>query len=310
MTRKEFITVIKATWREYDKDDVGNMGAALTYYAFFSLFPLLILAVTITSLLVGEQQARQFIYTNITQVLPGASDLLSDAIDVALGNRTGAGVFAIIGLLTLLWSASGAFDALDKAINRAWKSDKYPSFFISKLIGFGMMAALVAVVFASLIISAGLAAGRAVATEILGNVPGEDVVWQIVSFGSTLALVFVVFVLMYRVLPRVDVTFKDVWLGSLLASVIWALVKEGFAYYLGSNFANYDAVYGTLGAVVALLTWIYLSSLIILVGAEFTAETARVHRLRVLTGLNVKKGNEPGAETAENEKKSPWLPNR
>lgn len=310
MTRKEFVTVVKATWREYNRDDVGNMGAALTYYAFFSLFPLIILAVTITSFILGEQEARRLIYTNITQVLPGASDLLSDAIDAALNSRAGVGIFAAIGLLTLIWSASGAFDALDKAINRAWKTEKYPNFFITKLIGFGMMGVLAVVVIASFLITAILTRGRAIATNIIGHVPGEDVVWQIVTFGSTLAIVFVVFVLMYRALPRVDVTYKDVWLGALFAAVIWSLVKEGFAYYLGSNFANYDAVYGTLGAVVALLTWIYLSSLIILAGAEFTAETARVHRLRVLTTLGAATTQSTGTEAGHTHKRSPWFRDR
>jgi membrane protein len=210
-----------------------------------------------------------------------------------------------VGLLTLLWSASGAFDALDKAINRAWKSEKYPSFFISKLIGFGMMAVLTVVVVASLIITAALAAGREAATNLIGHVPGEEVLWQIVNFATTVAIIYVVFVLMYRLLPRVDVTYRDVWLGALLAAIAWAVVKEVFAYYLGSNFANYDAVYGTLGAVVALLTWIFLSSLIILAGAEFTAETARVHRLRVLAALE-QTGTSGGSGSKE--RTSPWFP--
>jgi membrane protein len=308
MTRKEFVTVVKATWHEYGRDDVGNMAAALTYFAFFSLFPLLILAVTVTSLIIGEQAARELIYTNLARVFPGASDLLTEAINVALDNRGGVGVFALVGVVTLFWTASGAFDALDKAINRAWKTEKYPSFFISKLIGFAMMATLALVVLASLIITAALARGRALATAILGHVQGEDVLWQIINFAVTLAIVFVVFVLIYRILPRVDVTYRDVWLGALLAAIIWGVVKEGFAYFLGSSFVNYDAIYGTLGAVVALLTWIYLSSLIILVGAEFTAETARVRRLRIIAGLSA--GNKVKVESEDEEKKSPWLPNR
>lgn len=309
MTRKEFVTVVRATWREFGRDDVGTMAAALTYFAFFSLFPLLILAVTVAGLIMGEDEARKLIYQNIALILPGSSELLSNAIEAALGNRGSAGVFAIVGVLTLIWSASGAFDALDKAINRAWKTEKYPNLFISKLIGFGMMAGLAVILTASLVISATLTAGRAAANQLFGHVPGENVLWQIANFASTLAIIFVVFVLIYRLLPRMDVTYRDVWLGALLAAVAWTLVKEAFAYYLGSNFANYDAVYGTLGAVVALLTWIYLSSLIILAGAEFTAETARVHRLRVLTALEqTSQAGDANGQTKS--KSSPWLPER
>jgi membrane protein len=305
MTRKEFITVIKATWHEYGKDDVGTMAAALTYFAFFSLFPILILGFTTMSYFLGEEEARRLIYESIGRLLPGASELLTDALEVALSNRgASAGLIALIGAGALLWSALGAFDALDKAINRAWKTENYPNLFISKLIGLAMMLVMSIIIVGSLIITAALAAGRNAATDLFGRVPGEDVVWQIVNFFATIAIIYIVFVLMYRLLPRVDVTYRDVWLGALLAAIIWAVVKEGFAYFLGSNFANFDAVYGTLGAVVALLTWIYISSLIIITGAEFTAETARVRRLRVMAAL--------GQAEAEGEAKkgSPWLSER
>lgn len=305
MTRKEFVTVLKATWNEFERDDVGNMAAALTYYAFFSLFPLLIIAVTVTSLVLGESEARVLIYSNVARVLPGSNQLLSDAIEAALGNRTSVGLFAAVGVVTLIWTASGAFDALDKAVNRAWKTEKYPSFFVSKLIGFAMMAVLAVIVIASFGITATLTTSRAIATRLLGEVPGEEVIWQIVNFASTLAIIFAVIILIYRWLPRTQVTFRDVWPGALIAATAWALVKEVFAYYLGSNFANYDAVYGTLGAVVALLTWIFVSSIIILAGAEFTAETARVRRLRVIAEKQLA---ETGAGTTKKSRNSPWLP--
>jgi membrane protein len=304
MTSKEFITVVKATWREFGRDDVGNMAAALTYYSFFSLFPLLILAVSLVSFWLGDVEARTLIFDNLTRILPGSGQLLSDAVEAALSSRNNAGILALVGVAILLFSASGAFDALDKAVNRAWKTEKMPNFFISKLIGFAMMVGVVVIVLASLITTAVLATSRAIATQLFGQVPGQEVFWQIVNFTGTLAIIYLIFILIYRLLPRRDVGFKDVWLGALIAAVAWALVKEGFAYYLGSSFANYNAVYGTLGAVVALLTWIYVSSIIILVGAEFSAETARVRRLRFAT-----MGKDP--ESGEQEvKASPWFTER
>ncbi|HST05134.1 MAG TPA: YihY/virulence factor BrkB family protein [Chloroflexia bacterium] len=301
MTRKEFITVLKATWREFGRDDVGNMAAALTYYSFFSLFPLLLLSITVVSFWLGRDQAYSLIFDNIVRVLPGSGELLSEAVDAALSTRQNAGILALVGLLTLVWSASGAFDALDKAINRAWKTEKMPGFFISKLFSFGMMIVMAGIVLASLFTTAILTTSRTLASNVFGQVPGENVFWQVVNFAVTLAIVFLVFVLMYRLLPRYDVGFRDVWLGALMAASAWAIVKEGFAYYLGSSFANYNAVYGTLGAVVALLTWIYLSSLIILIGAEFSAETARVRRLRLAT---MGKDPDSGEQKA---KPSPWF---
>jgi membrane protein len=304
MTRKEFITILKATWREFGRDDVGNMAAALTYYSFFSLFPLLILAVTLVRFWLGGDQARSLIFDNMARVLPGSGQLLSDAVEAALSSRDNAGILALVGVATLVFSGSGAFDALDKAINRAWKTEKMPGFFVSKLVGFAMMIVVAGIVLASLITTAILTTSRAIASSVFGQVPGEDVFWQMVNFVGTLAIIFLVFVLMYRLLPRCEVAFKDVWLGALMAAVAWAIVKEGFAYYLGSSFANYNAVYGTLGAVVALLTWIYVSSLIILIGAEFSAETTRVRRLRLAA---MGKDPDSGEQKA---KASPWFPRR
>jgi membrane protein len=301
MTFKEFITVVRATWREFGRDDVGNMAAALTYYSFFSLFPLLILAVSLVSFWLGDVEARALIFDNLTRILPGSGELLSDAVEAALSSRNNAGLLAVVGIVALMFSASGAFDALDKAINRAWKTEKMPGFFLSKLIGFGMMVGVALIVLTSLITTALLTTSRAIASNVFGKVPGEDVFWQIVNFAGTLAVIYLVFVLMYRLLPRHEVGFKDVWLGALMAAVAWAVVKEVFAYYLGSSFANYNAVYGTLGAVVALLTWIYVSSLIILIGAEFSAETARVRRLRFAT-----MGQDPEPDE-QSKKASPWF---
>jgi membrane protein len=107
---------------------------------------------------------------------------------------------------------------------------------------------------------------------------------------------------MYRFLPRCEAKFRDVWVGALLAAIAWSLVKEGFAYYLGSSFANFQAVYGALGTVIALMTWIYISSVIILAGAEFAAETARFRRL-----LQVAAGEK--SQASERRRTSPWLPN-
>jgi membrane protein len=301
MTLREFVTVVKATWREFGRDDVGNMAAALTYYSFFSLFPLLILAVSLVSLWLGDVEARVLIFDNLTRILPGSGQLLTDAVEAALSSRNNAGILALVGIAVLIFSASGAFDALDKAINRAWKTEKMPGFFISKLIGLGMMVGVILIVLASLITTALLTTSRAIASNVFGEVPGADIFWQVANFAGTLTIIFIVFVLIYRVLPRMEIGLKDVWLGALIAAVAWDIVKEGFAYYLGSSFANYNAVYGTLGAVVALLTWIYVSSIIILIGAEFSAETARVRRLRFATmGKNPDSG-EPKA------KASPWF---
>jgi membrane protein len=300
MDGREFVTVVKATVREFGKDDVGNMAAALTYYVFFSLFPLIILVVSLARFFLNPEVITELIYNNITQALPGFRDFIQQAVEAAFEERATAGLLALVGFVTLVFSASGAFSALDKAINRAWNSEKIPGFFAARFTSFVMMLVLFGMMIISFIVTTVLTTGRKITERTLGEVPGVDIFWQLTSFAATVAGIFLIFVLMYRFLPRTDVALRDVWLGALMAALIWSMVKEIFAYYLGSNFANYDAIYGTLGTVVALLTWIYISSLIILGGAEFTAETARVRRLRAKAVVT--QGPKGGTG-------SPWLPN-
>ncbi|MBF6613160.1 MAG: YihY/virulence factor BrkB family protein [Chloroflexi bacterium] len=297
MNLREYGTVVKATVHEFGKDDVGSMAASLTYFVFFSIFPLLILAVTLGGIFLNPQDATRFIFETVARVLPGSVQPLEDALNTAFKNQQNAGWVALAGLLALVFSASGAFSALDNSINRAWQSEKVPNFLSNRLTGLAMMLAMVLVLLASLIVTAALTSSRAFTTAIIGRVPGDQIFWQVVNFLASIAIVFVVFLLMYRFLPRADVKLRDIWVASLVAAILWAIVKEIFAYYVGSPFANF-ARYGPFATTFALLTWIYLSSVIILVGAEFSSETARVRRLRPK-----KEG-----EAKPQRKKSPWLP--
>ena len=195
------------------------------------------------------------------------------------------------------FSASGAFSTLDKAINRAWGSEKVPSFIVGRLISFVMMLGVAGLLVLSLVVSTVLTRIRAATTALIGEVPGDQVFRQVVTVGASLALAFLVFLLLYWFVPRANVHVRDAWPGALFASVAWVILKELYAMYLGSQFANYGAMYGTMASVIALLTWIYLSSMIILGGAEFASETQRVRKLRA---------DVIGAAQAENQE-SPWF---
>ena len=300
MTGKEFFVITRATVREFGKDDVGYMAAALTYYAFFSVFPLLLLAVTLSGLFLNPEDAQLFIFNNVARVAPGSISLFESVLNEALKSRNNAGWLALVGLATLAFSASGAFDALDKAINRAWSSEKTPNFLAGKLSSFVMMLVVGALLVLTVLVSAILTATRQAASYAVGHMPGESIFWQVINTSASLAIVFLGFTLLYRFVPRCDVDFRDVWLASIMTAIAWTVAKEGFAFFVGTSFANYNAVYGTLGTVIALLTWIYISSIIVLMGAEFCSETARVRDLREKAS---------GQSQPESEKKrSPWLP--
>ncbi len=305
MNRKELLVIARSTLREYNKDDVGLLAAGMTYYSFFSLFPLLLLIVTVASLILTREQAVELIFNNIARVTPGAasSQMLQDIVTKAFENRKNAGLIFVIGLGTLAFSASNAFGTLDKAINRAWNTEKIPNFIIAKLVSFAMMLGVVALLVLSLAVSIALNTTRTFTSSVVGNLPGSQLFWSLVDFGVSLALVFLVFLLMYRFLPRCAVGLRDVWPGALLAAVAWVVVKNGFALFLSSSFGSYDAVYGTMGTVIGLLTWIYISSVIILFGAEFASETnhIRAAREQIIGGAAARQQN-------EGKSASPWFP--
>ena len=112
--------------------------------------------------------------------------------------------------------------------------------------------------------------------------------------------IFLILLLLYWLVPRFEVVFRDVWLGALLAAIAWVILKEIFALYLGSSLVDFNATYGSIGTVVILLLWIYVSTLIILIGAEFTSETYRVRRLRAEIAL----AQHPELEET---RESPWF---
>ena len=299
MDRREFVTVVKATAREFIKDDVGYLAAAVTYYAFFSLFPAILLGVTIAGQFVDPGEAYVFIVERVGRFAPSLSEFLTDSLKNVIDQRQYAGWSALFSSVILFFTATGAFEAIDKAINRAWKSEKMPSIFVTKLTSFFMIVTVSGLMLVSLVVSSGLNATHEFTKQLFGEVQETYFVWALINFGASTGVVFLGFLLLYRFIPRCEISFRDVWRAALVAAFIWSLAKEGFALYLGSTFVNYKAVYGTVGAIIAVLTWIYLSVIIILTGAEFAAETARVRAMREKV--------QHAAPAEEEPRRSPWF---
>lgn len=280
MDRREFATVLKATGKEFMESDVPYMSAAVTYYAFFSLFPAIILGATVATIFVKPEDAFSFVINEVGRFAPTLSDFLTEALAEVIKQRDVVGWSALISSVVFLFTASGAFDAIDKAVNRAWKTDKMPSILITKVTSFLMIVTVGGLMLVSLLVAVSLTTIRDFTEQIFGDVPGEQFIWWLVNFAASTGIVFMGFLLLYRFIPRCDVEMRDVWRAALLAAIIFSLAKEGFALFLGANLANYDAVYGTVGTIIGLLTWVYISVIIMLTGAEFAAETARVRDMR------------------------------
>jgi membrane protein len=227
----------------------------------------------------------------VSRFAPGeTAQVVSEATRDALEKRAaGANILVtVVGVIGLLFSSSGVFTTLDKAINRAWGCEYKSGLIKEKLLSFGMVLSIAVVMLISLIVSAMLTFAQTTSNfflkTFLGGALDLAILWQILTALVPILLNTGILILVFRLLPRCLVRVREVWLGALLTAVGWEILKQGFAFYLG-NFANNATIYGTLGAFFSLTTWIFLSSLLLLTGAEFTSEYARA--LRLYTGQKI-----------------------
>ncbi len=241
-------------------------AASLAYYAFFSLFPFLLVTVAIASFFFEDQRAQQELLNLITRAFPVSRQIIQNNIERVLELRGAVGIAAIAGLL---WSASGFFNTLIAHVNRAWSNGTPRGFLTRRSLAMVIVLALFAL--------------AALGTFVLDLLPSlripigggtalyETAAWTILSSAVSVFLRLVLFFSLYRWVPSAEVRPSAAFWGALTASLFWEAATQAFSQYLGGGLARYELVYGSLGAVVALLFWIYLSSLITLFGAHLTA---------------------------------------
>ena len=267
---KSLANITMQAAKDYGKDDGGNLAAALAFAAFFSIFPLVLFLVSIASFIVSPQAAQQW----VLQSLPidpssSAGNVFVTTITSVIASRgTGTGLAAIIGVVGLLLSASGAFGTLDKAINRAWGCQDQSGLIQDKIVAFIMVLGFALLLIASTVVSSILNGIQSGVGGIIGDFPW---LWQIVNILVAVALMSLALAILFRALPHCRVSWQDAWPGAILVAIGLQILQQGFGLYLG-HFANYQAVYGALGGIIALQTLIYLACQILIFGAEFSSD--------------------------------------
>jgi membrane protein len=250
------------------EDKAPRLGAALAYYSAFSIGPLILLVIGAASLLFGADAAQG----RVVQEIEGTvGQPVAHALQqmLAHGHQTGWGAGAtILGIITLLFGATGVFGQLQDALNTVWQVAPRPGrgflgilkdrfFSLTMVLGTGFLLLV------SLVLSAALAA---VGTAITGGVTG--VVWQIVEEVVAFIVVTLLFAMIFRLLPDAQIAWRDVWIGALLTSALFSIGKFLLGWYLGRE--GVTSGFGAAGSLVVVLLWVYYSSLILLFGAEFT----------------------------------------
>jgi membrane protein len=289
---------LKRTVREFREDNLTDWAAALTYYGVLAIFPALIVLVSILQL-VGES-ATQPLLDELGKVAPGpAKDIFTSAIKDLQGDQGAAGVLFIVGLLGALWSASGYVSAFMRASNAIYDMEEGRPIWKTLPVRVGLtlvLLVLLAVTTLAVVLTGGLA-------EQVGNLVGLGdtavTVWNIAKWPVLLLVVSFMFALLYWAAPNVKQPgFRWVSPGGILAVVGWLIASAAFAFYVAS-FGSYNKTYGALGGVIVFLVWLWISNIMILLGAEFNAE---LERGRAIEGGMRPEDKEPFAEPRDTRK--------
>jgi membrane protein len=271
--------LVLQTGKEVADDDVPSLSAAIAYYTVFSLPPLLVVVVAVAGAIFGADAVQDVIVEQVGGAVgPGAADEVSTMIEQRQGSLAGGLGAKIAGIAALLFGATGAFGQLQKALNRAWEVEEasgggIAGIVVKRLLSFGMILTIAFLLLVSLAVSAALSAVGGAAADAFGGVPPG--VMQLLNQAVSVAVVAALFALMFKVLPDAEVAWRDVWVGALVTAVLFTLGKFLIGLYLGT--ANPGSAFGAAGSLALILVWIYYSSLIVLVGAEFTQVWARSH---------------------------------
>jgi membrane protein len=267
-----WFATLKRTAKEFQKDNLTDWAASLTYYGILSIFPGMIVLLSVFSMVSDPSTATRA----VDEVAP---DKYADGINTFIGSlqeaQGSAGLLAVVGFLGALWSASGYVAAFMRASNDIydvpegrpiWKT-------IPTRLGVTIATGVLLIISAFIVVFTGGVAERI--GDLVGLGSGAVLVWDIVKWPVLVALVSLMFAILYWASPNAKHgSFRWISPGGVVATLLWIVASAGFALYL-ANFANYNATYGALGGVIAFLVWLWISNIAVLLGAEFDAELER-----------------------------------
>jgi membrane protein len=266
----------KSTVLAFIEDEALSRGAAIAFYTVTSIAPILLIVVAVAGLVFGREAAQGAITAQLGGLMgQQTADVLQSA--VASAGEKSAGVLAtIIGIVTLIATASGVFGEMQSALNTIWKA-KPEGTTVSRLIraraaSLGLVAALGFLLIVSLVVSAGLTAFGNYLDSIL---PFGKVILSALNAVVSVALISVLFAAIYKVLPDRHLEWGDVIVGAIVTAILFTIGKSLIGWYIGSSAVA--STYGAAGGLIVLLLWVYYSAQIFLLGAEFTKVYANRH---------------------------------
>lgn len=267
---KTAFDVLKQTVSDWADDKAPRLGAALAYYTIFSIAPLIVIVIAIAGIWFGKEAAQGQIFGQLSSLVgEQGAEAISGLLQAA--DKPHEGIIAsVLAAVTLVFGATGVFVQLQDALNTIWEVKPKPGrgvwkFIRQRLLSLTMVFGIGFLLLVSLVMSAGLAAAG---KWLEGAMPGGEKVWQVLNFILSFLVIAVLFSLMFKYLPDVRISWRDVWLGGALTALLFTIGKFALGMYLGRS--SVSSAYGAAGSLVIVLLWVYYSAQILFFGAEFT----------------------------------------
>ncbi|ENR7986540.1 TPA_asm: YihY family inner membrane protein [Listeria monocytogenes] len=263
------------------RNDVSGNAAQLAYYMLFSIFPMLLIAATLLAYLHIDKDS---VFNMIKEFAPDQiMDFLEENLNNLLTQKNGG--LLSIGIIATLWSASNGMNAVMKSLNKAYGVTNKRNYVVQRLLSMFFTLAMLATVGATLLL---LVFGQQIGMFLINHLNfSEDFLsfWNNLRWTVTLIVIFVVFTFLYWVAPNRRSTLISVLPGALFSTIGWIVASLGFAYYV-NNFGNYSATYGSIGVIIILMLWFYLTGIILMIGGELNATLAIRKKKKELGEIN------------------------
>jgi membrane protein len=267
---RSIFEMLKQTVSEWMDQNMSRLGAALAFYTLFAIAPLFVIVLAIAGLWFGEEEARRELFTQVSGLVGSeGGEAIQALVSAAHQPKTGAWA-AIIAVATLFAGATGVFVELQDALNSVWGVRRVSgrgmrNFIKDRLLSFALIAGIGFLLLVSLILSAGLSA---LGSFMVGLLPAQETIWQAINFVVSFGVITLLFAMIFKVLPDVNIAWRDVWIGAIITALLFNSGKLLFGLYLGRS--SVTSVYGAAGSLVVVLLWVYYSAQILFFGAKFT----------------------------------------
>ncbi|HFK0217254.1 TPA: YihY/virulence factor BrkB family protein [Listeria monocytogenes] len=275
------VQVGQAVSARVGRNDVSGNAAQLAYYMLFSIFPMLLIATTLLAYLHIDKDS---VFNMIKEFAPDQiMDFLEENLNNLLTQKNGG--LLSIGIIATLWSASNGMNAVMKSLNKAYGVTNKRNYVVQRLLSMFFTLAMLATVGATLLL---LVFGQQIGMFLINHLNfSEDFLsfWNNLRWTVTLIVIFVVFTFLYWVAPNRRSTLISVLPGALFSTIGWTVASVGFAYYV-NNFGNYSATYGSIGVIIILMLWFYLTGIILMIGGELNATLAIRKKKKELGEIN------------------------